>query len=237
MGTLDHVTPGQIVTFTGFGANLNPQWEIFDTTTAGAKLGTSSFHTSCSDVNMNGSEDCDQNEGDNKGLTGFINDWVFKGMVGALGAPECDPLVPPPTNTCEVQNTPVDCTTEGKPTSLTFRYTDGGCAASNNQQPVPTKFECTDTGFNLQISRITVSTWPAANGLLDQAKLDAAKIADPNPDLSAPAVMTTFTGTAKDRTIDHNKSKTLKLVFKNKAVIGVYTIKVEFTNGCSVSFP
>jgi hypothetical protein len=51
------------------------------------------------------------------------------------------------------------------------------------------------------------------------------------------AVITTFTGSAGDRSIDKNKSKTLKFVFEKNAVAGSYAITVTFTNGCSVTFP
>jgi len=147
---INNIKPGDVVTMTGFSGSHNDVYvQIFDHT-SGSLLGVSAFHLSCSDVDMNGSEDCGKFEGDLKvtsGFTGKINDWVFEGLAGDNAALVCNPT-PTSADTCTIQNTPVDCTTEGQPTSLTFHYTSGGCAASNNQQPVGTKFECNDSGFN-----------------------------------------------------------------------------------------
>jgi len=53
-------------------------------------LGKSSFHISCSDVDMNSSDDCGKQEGNNKTGTTFINDWQFKGMAGPNAVLACD---------------------------------------------------------------------------------------------------------------------------------------------------
>ena len=79
------ITPGTVVTVTGMaGAPNDVVWEIFADNggTPGTKIGASDFHISCSDVDMNGPEDCGKAEGDAKGLSGFINTWIFKGMAG-----------------------------------------------------------------------------------------------------------------------------------------------------------
>ena len=77
---------GDIVTVSGYagspttcaGRSLRPAPTV--------KLGESDFHVSCSDVNMDGEtedpsfpNDCGRPEGDAKGLTGFLNDWIFAG--------------------------------------------------------------------------------------------------------------------------------------------------------------
>ena len=122
-------------------------WEIFAAGTGfGGKLGNSAFHVSCSDVDMNTSDDCGKLEGDLKvtsGFTGLINDWWFEGMGGDTGALVCTPAASTATSECVVENTPVDCTTQGKPTSLTFLYNGNTCANPDNNNPQSGKFLCT----------------------------------------------------------------------------------------------
>jgi len=48
---------------------------------------------------------------------------------------DCTPTPPTPQNTCEFVALPApSCASLGKPTTLTFRYSGGGCADSNNPQ-------------------------------------------------------------------------------------------------------
>jgi hypothetical protein len=70
-------------------------------------------------------------------------------------------------------------------------------------------------------------------------KLDGDVIAGDKTDFSCcSADITTFDKDANKRSIDHNKSKTLKFRFKNKAVSSTdYQIEVTFTNGCTIHFP
>jgi hypothetical protein len=91
------------------------------------------------------------------------------------------------------------------------------------------------TTNKLQIAEIRI-TWPAANGFLDEVKLDGRKINGGN--FNPPSAdLTSFEGSAGARSIDHNKSSTLHFKFQNNASLGAYTIEVRFTNGCSVTFP
>lgn len=161
LSTQNGITPGQKVTVSGYTGSPNDVvWEIFDSS-SGNKIGASDFHLSCSDVDMNGPEDCGKAEGDGKGLSGFINTWIFAGMSGANGITiDCG-------NggnggggagtTCNITpGSNPDCTTAGKPNTLTFQYTGGGCAASNN--PQSGKFICSgsvNTGAPVTISTTT----------------------------------------------------------------------------------
>ena len=63
----------------------------------------------------------------------------------ATFAGQSDPTPSTPTDHCVVQVGPVDCTTEGKPTSLTFRYNGGTCANPDNNNLQNGKFTCTGT--------------------------------------------------------------------------------------------
>ena len=66
---------------------------------SGAVNGTSSFHLSCSDPDMNGNEDCGKRQGNGKDghkhkkdkhkSQGTINDWLLAGMAGERGAFNC----------------------------------------------------------------------------------------------------------------------------------------------------
>lgn len=136
LATIDNVAPGASVTVAGYAGSPNDvYWEIFNTTTSGAKIGESTFHLSCSDIDMNGPEDCGKLAGDGKARAGFINQWIFEGMSGNGKTLGCTPVPPTPAQNCEVLASPfASCETLGKPTSLTFRYTGGGCAAGNNPQ-------------------------------------------------------------------------------------------------------
>jgi cysteine-rich repeat protein len=146
VATRTNIQPGDVVTVTGFSGPVL-YWEIFGSGTGfGTKLGNSAFHLSCSDVDMNTSDDCGKLEGDLKvtsGFTGLINDWRFEGMGGDTGALVCTPAEPIATSECAVENTPVDCTTQGKPTSLTFLYNGNNCANPDNNNPQSGKFLCT----------------------------------------------------------------------------------------------
>lgn len=56
-----------------------------DVSISGAVSGSSRFHVSCSDEEMNGPEDCGSNQGNGKdNKSSRINDWIFEGMAGNL---------------------------------------------------------------------------------------------------------------------------------------------------------
>ena len=151
---IGRINVGDIVTFMRTAQSIpnDVYFELFNcpAMTSACKIGNSTFHLSCSDSDMNGPEDCDKREGDGKGQIGYINDWIFEGMSGASHGFNCIMMLPPPATECTVPEAPpADCSTAGHPTTLKFRYTPGGCAASNNQQPYGTKFECDEpNGFD-----------------------------------------------------------------------------------------
>jgi len=88
---IDNIAVGEEVTIAGFAGSPNDIiWEIFAAGTS-TKLGESDFHLSCSDDDMDGPEDCGKTEGDAKGLSGFINQWIFEGMAGNGLRLDCTP--------------------------------------------------------------------------------------------------------------------------------------------------
>ena len=149
------VNPGQRVTFTGPFASNDQIVSI-----SGGRTGQSTFHVSCSDKDMDGltstnlaqaqlpgkSQDCGKFEGDGKqGNSSYINSWLLDGLADADGKVlTCSPATVAQTNACsfEPQAAP-SCGTGGsfKPTTLTFKYTGGGCSTQNNTQ-APGKTSC-----------------------------------------------------------------------------------------------
>lgn len=131
------VMAGQEVTFTRSGTFPNDVYfEIFSDAGMANKLGTSTFHLSCSDVDMNGPEDCGKAAGDGK-LTGssYINTFIFDGMAGNGQRLECTPPASLGQEACTTTWANPSCAALGKPLSLTFRLTNNTCDMSSNRQP------------------------------------------------------------------------------------------------------
>ncbi len=61
-----------------------------DVDISGAVEGSSRFHVSCSDQEMNGPEDCGSDQGNGKDNQSGLNLWIFKGMAGNLTL-DCTP--------------------------------------------------------------------------------------------------------------------------------------------------
>lgn len=148
LSTQTGITPGTTVTVSGYAGSPNDvYWEIFASgSNFTNKIGTSTFHVSCSDDDMDGPEDCGKAEGDGKGKVGFINQWIFAGMSGNGVSINCGGTNGggnPGSNCVLTPGRGLGCNPEtgvGKPTTLTFQYTGGGCGASNN--PQSGKFIC-----------------------------------------------------------------------------------------------
>ena len=147
--TIDNVQPKQEVSVSGYaGAPNDVIWEIF---TAGTetKIGQSTFHLSCSDVNMNGPEDCGKAQGDGKAKTGFLNNWILEGLSGNGKTLDCTttPSFPTAENCTVFPTAPANCATQGKPKELVFKYTvtplNSLCTISNGQSG---KATCSVTG-------------------------------------------------------------------------------------------
>ncbi len=145
LDTVTGVMPDDEVQVSGFaGAPNDVYWEIFVAGTP-TKLGESNFHLSCSDDAMDGDEDCGQPLGDGKNDdSGLINDWLLEGLAGNGHELDCTPTPPVPAEMCEVLAVPTPSCEDGNPDTLTWRYTGGGCSASDNTQE-PGKHICTET--------------------------------------------------------------------------------------------
>jgi hypothetical protein len=88
------INPGDVVTVSGYdGSAKNVFWDIYDATNT-TKIGQSVFDLACSDVDMNGPDDCGKTEGDAKGTAvcspaPCANQWTLAGMAGGGQALDC----------------------------------------------------------------------------------------------------------------------------------------------------
>ena len=81
LATVDNIQPNQEVSVSGYAGSPNDViWQIY---TAGTdtQIGQSTFHLSCSDVNMNGPEDCGKAQGDGKDQDGLPEQLDPRGSV------------------------------------------------------------------------------------------------------------------------------------------------------------
>ncbi|MDH3552238.1 MAG: hypothetical protein OER22_06445 [Gammaproteobacteria bacterium] len=139
------VAPGDEVTFFTDGSTNDTIVNI-----SGAVSGQSTFHVSCSDDDMDGDtssnadqqqvspfgRDCAKDQGDGKGKSGFINQWLLEGFVDKNGdVLDCTvPTGGPIVSSCEFHAMPASCDTVGKPSVITMRYMGGGCPGNNTQE-------------------------------------------------------------------------------------------------------
>ena len=135
------IATGEKVTVTGMGGSpLDQTWEIFSgmpDPTGSNKVGQSIFHISCSDVDMNGPEDCGKLEGNAKTTgTSLINLWRFDGMSGSGQTLSCTPASTSRQDNCSFTTEPSpSCQSlRAKPKTLSFRYSGSDCSASRNSQ-------------------------------------------------------------------------------------------------------
>jgi hypothetical protein len=83
----ENVQNGNQITFQASKAVMGNDFAI---TLSGAVNGQSEFHLSCSDDDMDGSDDCGKDQGNGKGDdSSLINDWLLDGMIGEKGDFAC----------------------------------------------------------------------------------------------------------------------------------------------------
>ena len=139
LADIDNISSGDEVRVSGFAGSPNDvYWEIFNAGT-NTKIGESKFHLSCSDDDMDGPEDCGAVLGNGKdNASGFVNAWLLELLSGNGATLDCTADIPAGTGGyefCEFDAGPIpSCEATGKPENLTWKYTGGGCAASDNDQ-------------------------------------------------------------------------------------------------------
>jgi serine-aspartate repeat-containing protein C/D/E len=159
--TFGPIYAGDEVTFTRTGTFPNDTyWQIYSNSGFTTEIGRSTFHLSCSDVDMNGPEDCGKVAGDGKAVAGYQNWWIFEGMAGSGQVLDCMPGPVAGADACSfAAPSPPDCATLGKPQSLTFQYTGSGCGESDNNQAAD-KWACSGVPGTAPVS-ITILKDPA----------------------------------------------------------------------------
>jgi hypothetical protein len=140
LADIDDIQPGEEISVMGYAGSPNDVFfEIFTGGTS-TKIGESKFHLSCSDDEMDGPEDCGLPQGNGKDNDGsLVNEWILEGIIDAGGTLDCTTQPIGGTDACTFQSFPASCET-GDADFLTFAYTGGGCAASDNDQQ---DHECT----------------------------------------------------------------------------------------------
>ncbi|GFO66105.1 SdrD B-like domain-containing protein [Geomonas paludis] len=148
LATTGPIAKGEKVTVTGMGGSpLDQIWEIFSglpDPQGSNKIGQSQFHISCSDIDMNGPEDCGKLAGNAKTTnTALLNLWIFDGMAGNGEALSCTPSTQSGQDACSfvAEAAPSCLSLRAKPQTLTFRYTGKDCGASSNSQAAD-KWSC-----------------------------------------------------------------------------------------------
>jgi uncharacterized repeat protein (TIGR01451 family) len=133
---------------------------------------------------------------------------TIPGATDSDASSYCNP--PPP---CNLSAGPLTVGTGPAAKNLTFTITNSGSTAAT-------------------LSQITLG-WPTANGALHQVLLGATVIYN-GPDIAAPsATITSFTGTAAQRTINASSSAVITLIFKNNAATDTTTYSGTFNFGAN----
>ena len=219
LATIDNIKPSDEVTVTGYAGSPNDvYWEIFKAGTA-EKIGTSTFHLSCSDADMNGAEDCGKFEGDGKGKVGFINDWLFAGMAGNGKTLDCGTVTPPPPPDINVVQYSAPTVDKNK---FYWKLTNSG----------------TDAAI---ITKVEVFAWPSQQGKLKKIKLDGDTAADPSdiPWSSSGAVITVFTSDVKHKQIAAAQTRTFIIEFEKDYTSDTtagYSFTMTFEGGETMSW-
>lgn len=148
------VNPGESLTL--FGPFDGNDQDLFLQTAGGS--GTSTFHMSCSDDEMDGPEDCGTLQGNGKKDSGGVNLWELAGLVSTDGGFDCGTLNAGPAGSggqdeCNLVSRGAPSCDTGKPDTITFLFNGGTnpaaqCASStidkvpNSKGKFHTDFEC-----------------------------------------------------------------------------------------------
>ena len=228
----ENVQPGNQITFQEAGTGNDVEMRIFAAGTS-SLLGMSEFHVSCSDEDMNGSEDCGTDQGNGKDNDpSLINDWRFDGMDGEKGS-----------FACGLPNIGVVAPSAAAGTGYVTAAT-----TLNLGDDKKVKWPLANIGGgDVFITRVLV-TWPDATGEHDQLKKfklagDFAKdLFDDDSPTTVPDEYP-FESDPNKRKLQEGDTKNLEIEFikefDNPSDRGPadFTIVVEFDNGQVLVFP
>ena len=188
-------------------------------TLSGAVNGTSVFHKSCSDAEMDHTDDCGKPQGNGKKNNQGMNSWRFQGLTGEKGDLSChlptsgkvEPTEPPPGSDISA---------------------DPQLKLSDKK----VKWKLTNDGDeDVYLTRIEVH-WPSAHKKLKKLKLEGDFIKKFD-DTQSPSIAPDEKGFERDskkRKLKKGKSKYLEIHFDKKFKDNEqddYIIIVEFDNG------
>jgi len=200
-------------------------------TAAGGVTSTSLFHLSCSDPDMDGSDDCGKDQGDGKNNTDpDSNLWLLDGMSGNNGSFECaldDPDVVTDSSK-SAQPSAANIVSAAEPT------------VSKNEF----KWKLKNTGSNrAYITEVAVS-WPDAQGHIKELKFGRNKLLKGKKLKKAKAPGHTFTRInyekgKKKRGLKAHQEREFKIKFSkryDKDELSDYRVKITFDTGDEVTF-
>jgi uncharacterized repeat protein (TIGR01451 family) len=230
--TFLNVQPSNKITFQEAGTGNDVEMTIYLAGTSQV-IGTSVFHVSCSDDELDGPEDCGTNQGNGKGNdAGKINDWLLDGMIGERGSLAC---ALPNSGVVDAQPgvTPADGVTGAIMADLSDAKQFSWDLTNNGEQDV-------------YLTSLRV-VWPdGTNGQGDQGQLTEisldGEIAKDLNDDSSPTELPSpqgFTGNQDDRRLKAGDTKTLEIKFTEPTLYrGEESFQVEasFSNGDLVVF-
>jgi hypothetical protein len=200
---------------------------------SGAVNGTSKVHVSCSDDDMNGSEDCGKAAGDAKGEDGLVNLWLFDGMIGEQGS-----------FACNLPNSGVVDPSDGGPGGGMVT----GAPSLDLGDDKKVKWELTNNGAQDVFVEKVIVTWPDAAEEHDQLKkfkLEGDFAKDVYDDISPTTVPDekAFESDPNKRKLKAGDDKKLEIEFtkefddKSLRSQDDFTIQVEFDTGQVLNFP
>lgn len=219
----ENVMTGNKITFQEANTGKDVEMSILEAVTS-TLLGKSKFHVSCSDEDMNGSEDCGKNQGDGKDDDDSLNnEWLLDGMTGENGSFNCN-----------LPNTGVVAPSGGAGVT--------GAATLDLGDDKKVKWELTNNGYqDVFVTRVVV-TWPSQHGQVKKFKLEGDFAKDVFDDASPTAVPDdkAFESDPNKRKLKMDDHKKLEIEFTEKFkdhVESDFTLSVEFDTGEILIFP
>jgi len=213
----ENVMTGNKITFQEADTGNDVEMSIFEAGTS-MLLGESKFHVSCSDEDMNGSEDCGKPQGDGKNDDDRLNNgWLLDGMTGENGSFDCNLL-----------NTGVVAPSGGAGVT--------GAETLDLRDDKKVKWELTNNGNQDVFITWVKVTWPEEHGQVKKFKL-AGDFAKDVFDTDSPTIVPdekAFENDPNKRKLKKGEHKNLEIEFTDKFKNhdeNDFTLSVEFDNG------
>jgi hypothetical protein len=232
----ENIQTGNLITFQ---ASKDLTGNDYPIQLTGAVTGTSVFHLSCSDSEMDGSDDCGKAEGDGKpNKDGSsdptkVNDWLLDGMTGQNGS-----------FACALENSGVVGPEAGAGGGSTGTSTGAvvGATVADLGDAKKFKWELTNnTDADVFVTDLYV-VWPAGQGELKKVKIDGNEFAKDVFDATSPTSLPTedaFESDANKRKLKKGDTAKLEIEFTEETLYRDQTdfqVVATFSNGDVVTF-